>query len=49
MENFFRLLPNFSMNKYPVIRNIAEQNGVIDKFGHALIIDETEAIKRIME
>ena len=32
MENFFRLLPNFSMNKYPVIRNIAEQNGVIDKF-----------------
>jgi hypothetical protein len=49
MENFFRLLPNFSMTKYPVIRNIAEQNGVIDKFGHALIIDETEAIKRIYE
>ena len=49
MENFFRLLPNFSMNKYPVIRNIAEQNGVVDKFGHALIIDETEAIKRIIE
>ena len=48
MENFFRLLPNFSMNKYPVIRNIAEQNGVIDKFGHALIIDETEAVKKIV-
>lgn len=48
MENFFRLLPNFSMNKYPVIRNIAEQNGVIDKFGHALIIDETEAVKKII-
>ena len=48
MENFFRLLPNFSMNKYPVIRNIAEQNGVIDKFGHALIIDEAEAVKKIV-
>jgi hypothetical protein len=48
MENFFRLLPNFSMNKYPVIRNIAEQNGIIDKFGHALIIDETEAVKKII-
>ena len=48
MENFFRLLPNFSMNKYPVIRNIAEQNGVIDKFGHALIIDENEAVKKIV-
>ena len=48
MENFFRLLPNFSMNKYPVIRNIAEQNGVIDKFGHALIIDENEAVKKII-
>lgn len=48
MENFFCLLPNFSMDKYPVIRNIAEQNEVIDKFGHALIIDETEAVKKII-
>lgn len=48
MENFLRLLPDFNMNKYTLIKNIAEQNNVIDKYGHALIIDEAEAVKRIV-
>ena len=47
MENFYRLLPNFNLNKYNAIRHIAEVNGVIDKFGHALIIDEEEAVNKI--
>ena len=48
MENFFRLLPNFNINKYSAIRSIAEQNGVIDKYGHALIIDEEAAVNKII-
>lgn len=47
MENFFQLLPNFDLNKYNSIRKIAEQQGIIDKYGHALIIDEGEAVKKI--
>lgn len=48
MENFLHLLPDFNMNKYSLIKNIAEQNNVIDKYGHALIIDEAEAVKKII-
>lgn len=47
MENFSQLLPNFNLSKYTTIRNIAEKKGIIDKYGHALIIDESEAVKKI--
>lgn len=46
-ENFFRLFPSFDEDKYGKIRKRAEQSGVIDKFGHALIIDEEAAFKKI--
>ena len=48
-ENFFKLLPNFDLHKYDNIRSVAVQNGVIDKYGHALIIDEAEAVRKIKE
>lgn len=48
MENFFRLLPNFNINKYNAIRTVAEKSGVIDKYGHALIIDEEMAVNKII-
>lgn len=48
-ENFFKLLPNFDLHKYDNIRSVAVQNGVIDKYGHALIIDEAEAARKIKE
>lgn len=48
MENFMQLLPNYSIKKYQAIYKIALQNGVIDRFNHALIIDEDIAVKKII-
>lgn len=48
MENFMQLLPNYSIKKYQAIYKIALQNGVIDRFNHALIIDEDLAVKKII-
>ena len=48
LENFIQLQPGYDMKKYQQIYNIAVQKGVIDKFNHALIIDEDIAVNRII-
>ena len=48
LENYVKLDNNFDEKKYNIIYKLAMQSGVIDRYGHALIIDEGEAANRII-
>ena len=48
LENYVKLDNNFDEKKYNIIYKLAMQSGVIDRYGHALIIDEGEAVNRII-
>ena len=48
LENYVKLDNNFDEKKYNIIYKLAMQSGVIDRYGHALIIDEDEAVNRII-
>lgn len=48
LENYVKLDNNFDEKKYNIISKLAMQSGVIDRYGHALIIDEGEAVNRII-
>lgn len=48
LENYVKLDNNFDEKKYNIISKLAMQSGVIDRYGHALIIDEVEAVNRII-
>lgn len=49
LENFMKLQPTFNIKKYNIIHQQAVKNGVIDRYGHALIIDEDQAMDKIIE
>ena len=48
LENYVKLDNNFDEKKYNIIYKLAMLSGVIDRYGHALIIDEGEAVNRII-
>ena len=48
-ESFFNLQPGFNMKRYEELRKAAIKERIIDQFNHALVVDESEAERRLKE